>query len=242
MNNAHTSPASSGATAPVSDDAAGSRASVRASVGAFVRCQIHTDPHARALPATAGFSEQPANDTVRPVGRVGIMGANGMGIGLARALLDADMPVTVFDRREALDQGRALLRASYTDALTGGALTANQRYRRLALFAATERFHHLKDCDLIIEVMSIDAKTRETFFRWLDETGKPGAVLVANASGSQLDGIARLTRRPGDVLGLRFPDTGLPSKAACLVRARETSGDAYTTTAELLTGICKLQA
>lgn len=225
MNHAHTSAGSSVAAAPVSEDGADARSAA---------CrQMHMDWHAPALPA---------NDTVRPLRRVGILGANETGIGLAMALLDADMPVTVFDRRDALDQGLALLRAGYADAFTCGALAADQRDRRLALFGATERFHHLKDCDLIIEVMSIDAGTREKFFRWLDEIGKPSAVLVANASGSQLDSIARVTRRPGDVLGLCFPTTALMSDSAALVRARESSGEALATAAELLARIGKLQA
>lgn len=216
---------------PVSDDATGSPHPTHRP----------TDPHVRTLRTAAGFCEQPANDTVRPVGRVGIIGANGMSIGLAVGLAAADIPVTVFDEREALDQGLALLRASYTDAVSRGALTADQCQRRLALFGPAVRFHHLKDCDLVIEVMAIDAATREKFFRYLDEIGKPSAIMVANASGSSLDRIARCTRRPGDVLGLRFPDPAIPSRQATLVRARETSGEAFATAAALLTDIGKLQ-
>lgn len=204
--------------------------------------QLHTDLHARSLPTAAGLCEQPANDTVRPVGRVGIIGANGMSIGLAMGLAAADMPVTVFDERNALDQGLALLRASYTDAVKRGELTEDQRHRRLALFGPAVRFHHLKDCDLIIEVMSIDATTREKFFRYLDEIGKPSAIMVANASGSCLDRIARCTRRSGDVLGLHFGDRASLFEKAQLVRARETSREAFATAAGLLADIGKLQA
>lgn len=218
---------------PVSDDATGSPHPTHR--------QRHTDLHVRTLRTAAGFCEQPANDTVRSVGRVGIIGANGMSIGLAVGLAAADIPVTVFDEREALDQGLALLRASYTDAVSRGALTADQRQRRLALFGPAVRFHHLKDCDLVIEVMSIDAAIREKFFRYLDEIGKPSAIMVANASGYCLDRIARCTRRPGDVLGLRFPDPGILTQKATLVRARETSGEAFATAAALLTDIGKLQ-
>lgn len=218
---------------PVSDDATGSPH--------HTHRQRHTDLHARTLHAASRFCEQPANDTVRPVGRVGIIGANGMSIGLAVGLAAADIPVTVFDEREALDRGLALLRASYADALARGALTADQHQRRLALFGPAVRFHHLKDCDLIIEVMSIDATTREKFFRYLDEIGKPSAIMVANASGACLDRIAGCTRRPGDVLGLRFPDPASLSENATLVRARETSAEAFATAAALLADIGKLQ-
>lgn len=225
MNNANPSPAS--------DDATGSPR--------HAHPQLPAELHARTLHTAERFSERPANDTLRPVGRVGIIGANGMSIGLAMGLAAADIPVTVFDERDALDQGLALLRASYTEAVTRGALTADQHHRRLALFGPAVRFHHLKDCDLIIEVMSIDATVREKFFRYLDEIGKPSAIMVANASGSRLDRIGSCTRRPSDVLGLRFSDPGILSGKARLVHARETSGEAFATAAALLTDIGKLQ-
>lgn len=225
MNNANPS--------PTSDDATGS--------SRHAHPQLPTDLHARTLHTAERSSERPANDSLRPVGRVGIIGANGMSIGLAMGLAAADIPVTVFDERDALDQGLALLRASYTDAVTRGELTEDQRHRRLALFGPAVRFHHLKDCDLIIEVMSIDGTTREKFFRYLDEIGKPSAIMVANASGSCLDRIASCTRRSGDVLGLRFGDRASLFEKAQLVRARETSREAFATAAGLLADIGKLQ-
>lgn len=202
--------------------------------------QIHTDPHARTLTETAGFSEQPANDTVRPVGRVGIMGAHGASINLAMGLLDAGMPVTVFGRRDALDQGLALLRSHYEQSVASGALAAGQRDWRLALFNATTRFHHLKDCDLVIDMMPVETQLSERLFRRLDEIGKPSAILVANASGCGVDRVARVTRRPADVLGLRFPNPVDPSEKLALVRGPKTSGEAYATTAGLFSTIGKL--
>lgn len=232
MNNTNTSSVSSLAIAPLGEGAMGDRRREHR--------QIHTDPQVRTLSETAGFSEQPANDTVRPVGRVGIMGAHGASIGLAMGLLGASIPVTVFDKRETLDQGLALLRSRYEQSVASGVLAAGQRDRRLALFGATARFHHLKDCDLVIDMMSIETQLRDRFFRRLDEIGKSSAILVANVSACGVDRIARVTRRPADVLGLRFSSHADPSEGLTLVRGRETSGEAYATTAGLFTDIGKL--
>ncbi|MGF6272666.1 3-hydroxybutyryl-CoA dehydrogenase [Massilia sp. UYP11] len=232
MNNTNTGSASTLATAPQSDGAMDDRLRDHR--------QIHTDPQVRTLTETAGFSEQPANDAVRPVGRVGIMGAHGASINLAMGLLDAGMPVTVFDKRDALDQGLALLRSRYEQSLVSGALAAGQRDWRLALCSATARFHHLKDCDLVIDMMSVETQLRERFFRRLDEIGKSSAILIVNASGCGVDRVARVTRRPADVLGLRFSNPVDPSEKLVLVRGRETSGEAYATTAGLFSTIGKL--
>lgn len=232
MHTTNTSSLSSLAIAPQSDGAMGDDLRDER--------QIQPDPHMRTLTGTAGFSEQPANDSVRPVGRVGIMGAHGASIDLAMGLLDTGMPVTIFDKRDALDQGLALLRSRYDQSVASGALAAGQRDRRLALFSATARFHHLKDCDLVIDMMSVEAQLRERCFRWLDEIGKSSAILVANASGSQLDRIARVTRRPADVLGLRFSHTADSSEKLSLVRGRETSREVLAMTAGLFACIGKL--
>ena len=176
-----------------------------------------------------------ANYPARTLARVGIIGANSMGIGIAKALLDTDIPVTMFDKRPALDRGLGLLRASYDQ-------TATQlRTRCLALFSATPRFHHLKDADLILEVMPMDADVREKFLRWLDEIGKPDAILAAHASGYELDRIARLTRRPADVLGLDFSHPDDVSAQVKLVRGKQTSGETAATVLALLGRIGRLE-
>lgn len=205
--------------------------------------RIDTDLHARSLSGPAR-PEQPANDRPRTIGRVGIIGANSMGIDIAKALLEADIPVTMFDKRDTLDRGLALLRAQlcarHAQAAETGAFTVEKRDRCLALFSATARFHHLKDADLILEVMPAETQAREKFFRWLDEIGKPDALLATHASGPQLDRIARLTRRPADVLGLDFSAADGTSEQVKLVCARETSADTTATVLALLGRIGKL--
>lgn len=234
MNNANTIPGSSHAPVPASDDVTGG--------GSGDHHHIHADLHIRPVRETAVHGEHPANDIMRSVGRVGIIGANSIGIGIARGVLNADIPVTVFDKRDTLDQGLALLRSAYETSVQSGTLAEDKRDRRLALFSATVKFHHLKDCDLIIEVMHIEAEVREKFFRWLDEIGKPSAVLVANVSGASLDRVARFTRRPTDVLGLHFSGPDDLSESPGLVRGRDTSRETYATAAGLLAEIGIIKA
>lgn len=195
--------------------------------------RIDTGLQARSLSGPAR-PEQPANDRARTIGRVGIIGANGMGIGITKALLEADIPVTMFDKRDALDRSLAQLRASCTQA-------RDKRDRCLALFSATPRFHHLKDADIILDVMPRETEAREKHVRWLDEIGKPDAILVTHASGYQLDRIARLTRRPADVLGLDFSHPDDAAERVKLVCGRESSGNTAAVVLALLGRIGKLE-
>lgn len=130
----------------------------------------------------------------RPVGRAGIVGATPTGIAIVMQLLDAGVPVTLYEPdAAALAQAVAQIRSACADT----------RDRRLALLAGTVNFHHLKDADLLVD--ATEGAGREQLFHRLDQTARRGAILATTAADVRLDELARWTRRAGEVLGLRIP-------------------------------------
>lgn len=176
------------------------------------------------------LADLPAHADARTVGRVGIIGANAMSLDIAVSLLDAGVPVTLFEpERASLDKLIALARSAYRTAVAQGAPGPNERDRRMALLAGTVNFHHLKDCDLILDAACSDKAGKEQLFRRLDQVAKPSAVLATLASDASVDHIAGCTRRPGNVLRLhvsRSSDTGETWK---LVPGKDTSGASLAT-------------
>ena len=171
-----------------------------------------------------------ANAVPQPVGRVGIIGATAPGVGIAMNLLAADVPVTLFELdRDSLDKGIALARSGCEDAVAKGMLAATKRDRRMALLAGTVNFHHLKDCDLIIEAVCTDTLGTQKLFHRLDQVAKPGAILMTHASHACIDHVADCTKRPGDVLGLHFPSPGIVSGMWELMCGKQTSAQAVAT-------------
>lgn len=145
------------------------------------------------------------------IGRVGIVGAVGVGAGIAARLLEAGVPVTLFDSdRMALDAAAAPAAAGHG--------------RQQALLAATVHFHHLKDCDLIIDAAAIDGAGREALFRRLDQVARWGAVLATCTPEAGLDRLAACTRRPGDVLGLRVRGAAAADAPWQAVPGKATAG------------------
>lgn len=154
------------------------------------------------------------------IGRVGIVGANAASIAIAMGLADAGIPVTLFDaERASLDKVLALARS-------GG------RARRMALLAATVNFHHLKDCDLIIDTDGGDRAAKEALFRRLDQVARLGAVLATCRPELGLDAIAGSTRRSGEVIGLLVGQSA-PTVWG-VVPTRHTSADALDAVSALL--------
>lgn len=145
-----------------------------------------------------------AHDTVHRIARVGIVGATSAGMTIATRLLDADIPVTVFDpARATLDGATAAMRSGYHDAFVAGELTAMQRDRRVALLAGTVNLHHLKDCDVIVDVMGAGIDFTSGLVRRLNEVARPDVILLACGSKRDIDHLAGIARCPANVLGFR---------------------------------------
>lgn len=196
---------------------------------------LHTGDN-RSIPSTNMFPqygttgmEMPAPaDIARPFSRIGIMGAGEVGMGIARSLLEADIPVTVFDlERETLDLATASARSDYQNAVSDGELTPAQRDRRVALLAATINLHHLKDCDVIVDALDADSAVKEGLLRRLNELAKPDAVLMACTADADVSRIAALMRFPENVVGMRRLN-GAGAEQWELVPARGTSERSLT--------------
>lgn len=166
----------------------------------------------------------------RTIGRVGIIGANAMSLGIAVSLLDADVPVTLFEReRASLDQAIELARSGYRTAVAQGKLGPDERDRHMALLAGTVNFHHLKDCDLIVDAACTDRAGKENLFRRLDQVARSGAVLATLTSDASIDHIAGCTRRAGDVLGLHVSGSSNTGEIWQIVPGKDTSGASLAT-------------
>lgn len=190
---------------------------------------------------TEPLAALPADPVPRPVGRVGIIGATTIGVGIAMRLLDAGIPVTLLDReRASLDKALAAARARCQDAVANGELAADARDRRLALLAGTLYFHHLKDCDLIIDTVATEMGIKEKLFRLLDEVARPGAILVTCAADGDVNHLARFTRRSGEVLGLQILNPANERATWEFVPAKGTSDETLATVMSLSGKLRKL--
>lgn len=175
------------------------------------------------------------------VRRVGIVGASSAAVGIAMNLLDADVPVTLFEHDgAALAQALAQVREEYARAVAQGDLSADGRDRRLALLAGAVNFHHLKDADLIIDGARAGMPGQDQLFGRLDQVAKRGAILVSTCPRTGIDGLAARTRRPGEVLGLRLAGAGSQQPAWELVPGKDTSGDTLATVSALAHQLRKL--
>jgi 3-hydroxyacyl-CoA dehydrogenase len=192
------------------------------------------------------FAERQANkipdvpdDTpIRPVKKVGILGAGTMGGGIAMNFLNAGIPVTIVEVQEAaLARGLDVIRKNYERSRTA---KPEETEQRMALLSGSLDFDKLADCDLIIEAVFERMDIKKDIFARLDKVAKRGAILASNTSYLDIDEIASVTARPQDVIGLHFFSPANVMKLLEIVRGEKTAKDVIATSMKLAKQIGKI--
>ncbi|MEW6124562.1 MAG: 3-hydroxyacyl-CoA dehydrogenase NAD-binding domain-containing protein [Pseudomonadota bacterium] len=176
----------------------------------------------------------------RAFAQVAVIGAGTMGAGIASALLDAGLTLTLVERDEdAAQAGAARVRGLYDRPLKSGRVSPAQVDERLARLIPTADWDTLSAVDLVIEAAFEDMDVKADIFRRLDAIARPGAVLASNTSYLDLDAIAALTSRPQDVVGLHFFAPANLMKLLEVVRGARTAPDVLATALALAKKIGK---
>ncbi|MFG1244104.1 FAD-dependent oxidoreductase [Xanthobacter sp. V7C-4] len=166
----------------------------------------------------------------RPVEAVAVIGAGTMGAGIAVALADAGLAVTLIERdAEAAAAGFQRVSDLYARQVKSGRLTDAQGAERRARVTATADWGRLSAVDLVVEAAFEDMAVKADIFRRLDAVAKPCAVLATNTSYLDLDAIAAATSRPQDVVGLHFFAPANVMKLLEVVRPARSAPDVIAT-------------
>ena len=187
--------------------------------------------HVFAAERAAGkLPDIPTDTPLRPIAKVGVIGAGTMGGGISMNFLNIGLPVVLLETgQEALDRGLATIRRNYENSAKRGKLSAEQVEQRMALITPTLSYDSLRDVDLVIEAVFEQMDVKEQVFRQLDAVCKPGAILASNTSYLDINKIAGFTRRPQDVLGLHFFSPANVMKLLEIVRGAQTAHDVMAT-------------
>lgn len=177
----------------------------------------------------------------RDVQQVGIVGSGTMGGGIAMACLAAGLEVTLLDvSPEALDRGIGKMKENYAESIKRKRMTQEQVDQQLSLLKGSTNYGDLAQVDLVIEAVFEDFQLKEKVFKELDEICKPGCILASNTSTLDLDRLAAVTERPGDVIGLHFFSPAHIMKLLEVVRGRETAADVLATSLQVGRKVRKL--
>jgi len=178
---------------------------------------------------------------LRPIRKVGVIGAGTMGGGISMNFLSAGIPVVIVEQEQAaLDRGTGVVRKNYEASAAKGRIKPDQVTQAMDLLTATLSLEELADCDLIIEAIFENMEVKKEVFAKLDTIAKPGAILASNTSYLDINEIASATSRPQDVLGLHFFSPANVMKLLEVVRGAKTADDVLATAMSIAKKIRKV--
>src|SRR5258708_11890345 len=119
--------------------------------------------------AASHILDVPDDTPVRPIAKIGVIGAGTMGGGITMSLINAGLPVVLLEtKQDALDRGLANIRRNYQGALRKGTLNEAGLEQRLALITPTLDYALLRDVDLCIEAVFERMEVKRQLFGTLD--------------------------------------------------------------------------
>jgi 3-hydroxyacyl-CoA dehydrogenase len=198
--------------------------------------------------AAQKIADVPADTPLRPIKKVGVIGAGTMGGGIAMSFANAGIPVTLVEvQQEALDRGLGVIRKNYERTASRGGITPAQLEERTKAIVGSLNIEDLKDVDLVIEAVFENMDVKKEIFRKLDAICKPGAILATNTSRLDVNEIAEATKRPQDVIGMHYFSPANVMKLLEVVRGAKTAKDVIATAMKIgkqtgkipvLVGVC----
>lgn len=189
----------------------------------------------------AKIDDVPEDIALRPIKKVGVIGAGTMGGGISMNFLSVGIPVTIVEmQQDALDRGTGVIRKNYEASAAKGRLKPEQVEAAMGALTPTLSLDDLADCDLIIEAVYENMDVKKELFGKLDAIAKPGAILASNTSYLNIDEIAASTKRPEDVVGMHFFSPANVMKLLEVVRGAKTAKDVLATVMALSKTIRKV--
>jgi len=209
---------------------------------------IMVGPQARAMQhaffgerAASKIPDVPDSTPIRKIEKVAVIGAGTMGGGITMCFLNAGVPVTLLEmKQEAIDRGVGTIRKNYEAQVAKGKLAQDKYEQRMSLLTTTLSYDDIAQADMVIEAVFEDFGVKSQVFAKLDEVMKPGAILGSNTSTLDVDKIAEVTKRPGDVIGLHFFSPANVMRLLEVVRSKHTAKDVLATVMQVAKKIKKI--
>ncbi len=161
---------------------------------------------------------------------VAVVGGGTMGSGIAYALLNAGLRVTVLERDEAgVNNAQKNVEKIIAASLARGLIDDKGAEERRMRFTATIEYARVSDATLAIEAAFESLDVKREVFTELEKVLPATAILASNTSYLDLNEIASCVSEPSRVLGLHFFAPAHIMKLLEIVRGENTSDVALAT-------------
>ncbi len=182
----------------------------------------------------AKIPDVPRDTPTKKIETAGVVGCGTMGGGITMCFANAGIPVKVLEMdQEALDRGLGVIKRNYDIQVSRGRMSADDVTRRMGLITGTLAYEDLGSADVVIEAVYENLDVKKEVFAKFEQVMKPGAIIASNTSGLDVDAMANVTSRPGDVIGLHFFSPANVMRLLEVVRGEKTDASTIATAMQL---------
>lgn len=172
---------------------------------------------------------------------VGVVGTGTMASGIVEVFAKAGYDVLYVGRSDAkVDGVAAAITKNFDKQIQRGKATEETKTEVLGRITGTTKLDDLASVDIVVEAIAEDLKIKTTLFENLDEICKPGAILATTTSSLPIIEMARVTKRPQDVIGMHFFNPAAIMKLVEVVTTVTTADDVAETVRALCDKVGKV--
>jgi len=136
---------------------------------------------------------------------IAVIGAGTMGHGIAQVAGASTFQVILYDvSREALARGIQAIEKNLAKGINLGRLTEEDCDRALQQIHGTTNLMECAEADLIIEAAPEELELKQDILRELEANSNYPFIFASNTSSLSITEIAKVSRRPQDVIGMHF--------------------------------------
>ena len=141
----------------------------------------------------------------RTISKVGVVGTGTMASGIVEVFAKGGYDVTYVGRsQDKVAKVGEKITKSLDKAIGRGKLEESAKPEILGRLTGTTSLDDLADVDIVVEAIAEDLAIKTTLFENLDDICKPGAILATTTSSLPVIELAKVTKRPADVVGMHF--------------------------------------
>ncbi|HEX9916590.1 MAG TPA: 3-hydroxyacyl-CoA dehydrogenase NAD-binding domain-containing protein [candidate division Zixibacteria bacterium] len=160
--------------------------------------------------------------------KVIVIGGGVMGRGISRLIAATGIEVILLDlNQKIVEQSMKLIGEEMNAEIEKWGLTKSEKKAILSRIKPTVDLNQACGCDMLIEAIPEDLKSKQELFRKIDKLCPKDAIMVTNTSTLSITEIASVTTHPEKVIGMHFlpPVTKIPLVE--IVRGLKTSRETF---------------
>ncbi len=174
---------------------------------------------------------------------VGVIGAGQMGAGIAHVFAAAGYDVILNDINAGqLKSAMATIEKNLARQVAKEVIKAGADKTALARIKTADDIAALGACDLVIEAASEDQAVKKSIFQSLNGVLSKDAILASNTSSISITGLASVTTRPENFIGIHFMNPVPVMKLVEVIRGIATSKETFEATKEIVASLGKTMA